>query len=139
MRTAVDTSVLLDLLTDDPDYAEHSENALKRAMAEGVIIVCETVVAEVLPVLGKEALSAFFEDWGIQFIPGDFASAQLAGLHFARYLQRTQNRRVMVPDFLIGAHAQTHSDRLLARDRGYLRDYFTTLAVWLPARRENEK
>ena len=132
MRTAVDTSVLLDVLTDDPAFAESSASALSKAMAEGVLLVCETVVAEILPVLGKDALAAFMEDWNIQFVGGDLASARIAGVHFARYLQRTGKRRIMVPDFLIGAHAQIHGDRLLARDRGYLRDYFKKLPVWIP-------
>jgi predicted nucleic acid-binding protein len=132
MRTAVDSSVLLDVLTDDPAFAEMSEAVLRQAMAEGVLLVCETVVAEILPVLGDEALTAFLEDWGIRFTPGDLASARLAGSHFARYLQRRKKRQVMVPDFLIGAHAQIHSDRLLARDRGYLRDYFEELKIWIP-------
>lgn len=132
MRTAVDSSVLLDVLTDDPAFAEKSEAALRQAMAEGVLLVCETVVAEILPVLGDEALTAFFKDWDIRFTAGDLVSACLAGSHFARYLERTKKKQVMVPDFLIGAHAQIHSDRLLARDRGYLRDYFTKLKVWIP-------
>lgn len=133
MRTAVDSSVLLDVLTDDPTFADQSERALSKAMAEGVLLVCETVVAEVVPVLGETMLVVFLEDWGIRFSPGDLASAQLAGSHYARYIQRTQNRRIIVPDFLIGAHAQLHSDRLLARDRGYLRDYFKELHVWIPS------
>lgn len=39
----------------------------------------------------------------------------------------------MRPNKPCGAHAQTFADRLLARDRGYLRDYFRDLAVWDPA------
>lgn len=132
MRTALDSSVLLDVLADDPVFAERSERALNKAMLEGVLIVCETVVAEILPVLGKEGLTAFLRDWGIRFTPGDLASAQLAGCNFARYIQRRKKQQVMVPDFLIGAHAQIHGDRLLARDRGYLRDYFKVLQVWTP-------
>lgn len=131
MRTAVDSSVLLDVLTDDATFAETSGAALQQAMTEGVLLVCETVVAEILPVLDDETLAAFLEDWDIRFTPGDLVSARLAGNHFARYLNRTKKKQVIVPDFLIGAHAQIHSDRLLARDRGYLRDYFEELEVWI--------
>jgi len=132
MRTAVDSSVLLDVLTNDAEFADASESALRKATAEGVLLACETVVAEVLPVLGEESIDEFFRDWNIRFVPGDWKSALLAGRHFAEYLQRNPKRQVMVPDFLIGAHAQVHGDRLLARDRGYLRDYFTELTVWIP-------
>ena len=68
-------------------------------------------------------------DLGIEFVPGSEAAAVLAGQHFARYLERGETTGRVVPDFLIGAHAQVHADRLLARDRGYLRDYFSKLTV----------
>jgi predicted nucleic acid-binding protein len=132
LRTAVDSSVLLDVLTDDPVHAPASLEALKRADREGALVVCETVLAEIRPVLSETDFYQMLEDWRLEFVPGSLESAALAGSHFTAYLKQNPKRRVMVPDFLIGAHATVHADRLLARDRGYLRDYFKSLDVWLP-------
>jgi hypothetical protein len=52
---------------------------------------------------------------------------------FALYLERGGKRGRVVPDFLIAAHAQNHASGLLARDRGYYRDYFTHLKIIEPA------
>ena len=54
------------------------------------------------------------------------------GSMFRAYLERGGKRGRVVPDFLIAAHAQHHASRLLARDPGYYRDYFTRLQVWDP-------
>jgi predicted nucleic acid-binding protein len=58
----------------------------------------------------------------------------LAGEMFGTYLRRRRKAdpRRLVPDFLIGAHARLLADRLLARDRGYYRDYFKGLALVEP-------
>jgi len=46
MTTAVDTSVLLDILTNDLRHASNSEAALADARASGRLVICESVVAE---------------------------------------------------------------------------------------------
>lgn len=133
MVTAVDTSVLLDVLLNDPRHAQASLTALRRAAAEGSLVLSETALAEIVPVLKPGDLPRFLADWKLTFLPSTQAVAALAGEMCRTYLDRGGKRGRVVPDFLIAAHAQQLADRLLARDRGYYRDYFTQLTLWDPS------
>ncbi len=132
MATAIDSSVLLDVLLADPVYLKSSETALRDAAGRGGLIVCEIVLAEIIPVLAGESIHEFLSDWNIQFVPSSVTSAALAGEMFRVYLERGGKRGRVVPDFLIAAHAQVHAVSLLARDRGYYRDYFRELNLVEP-------
>jgi len=133
MTTAVDTSVLLDILTNDPRYASYSESALSEARISGRLIVCESVVAELRPALGSDQqLTAFFHDVGIEFVPASLESSALAGSIYALYIKNRGTSRRVLPDFLVAAHARLNADRLLARDRGYYREYFRDLSLMDP-------
>jgi hypothetical protein len=48
MLTAVDSSVLMDVLTNSAAHADSSEQALRKAAGEGGLIICECVLAEIL-------------------------------------------------------------------------------------------
>lgn len=132
MVTAVDSSVLLDVVTNDARWADASEAALRTATLQGGLVIGESVLAEISPAVGAARMEEFLDDWALRFVPSTRASALLAGKIFGQYLLRGGKGGRVVPDFLIGAHAQLHADRLLARDRGYLRDYFKGLKVWSP-------
>jgi predicted nucleic acid-binding protein len=136
MITAVDSSVILDVLTGDPGSASASLAALRKASREGRLIVSESVVAEVRPAFQSNALfEEFLGDWGLEFMPSTLRSSIRAGEMLRQMLARKKRQEGRIrPDFLIGAHALEHADRLLARDRGFLRDYFTELALWNPSR-----
>lgn len=135
MISAVDSSVILDVLVGPTERAERSLAAIRTASLEGRLVVCESVVAEILPAFPERTqFDEFLEDWGLEFVPSSLESASVAGEMLRRLLERRRERTGrVIADFLIGAHAQVHADRLLARDRGYLRDYFTALTVWDPS------
>lgn len=130
MISALDSSIILDVLTNNPLFSDSSEALLRRATTEGKLIIGECVLAEIAPAFDDEkTLRKFLADWRIEFVPSSLDSAILAGVNFARYLSRGGRAGRIVADFLIGAHAAVHADRLLARDRGFLRDYFSKLTV----------
>jgi predicted nucleic acid-binding protein len=133
MVTAIDTSVLLDVLLNDAQHAPASLAALHRAAAEGSLVICDVALAEIVPVLSAGDLPQFLADWKLTFVPSTQHVAILAGEMFRVYLRRGGKRSRVVPDFLIAAHAQQLADRLLARDRGYYRDYFKQLNLWEPS------
>lgn len=132
MLTAVDSSVLLDVIIDAPGRAAAAEKSLRQATSEGGLIVCECVVAEVRPAFSEQEFIEFMADWQLGFVPCSWESSLLAGALFATHLKRGGRSGRLVADFLIGAHALRQADRLLARDRGYFRDYFKGLKLLSP-------
>ncbi len=138
MQTAVDSSIILDLLCGDVQAASAAEQLLSDCLSEGALIVSEIVIAEIRPALSDEDLRQFLNDWSIQLVPGSLDSALLAGAMFQSYLKRGGAKKRVAADFVIGAHAMIFASRLCARDRGYWRDYFKKLEVVGPSDSSSE-
>jgi predicted nucleic acid-binding protein len=134
MRTAVDSSVLLDVAVGDPRFGEKSRTALRVAYDAGALIACEVVWAEVRACYrSHDELKNALAGVGVRFEPLSAEAALLAGrLWRESGKEQTHGKRV-VADFLIGAHAIVQSDALLTRDRGFYRRHFSGLKVIEPA------
>jgi predicted nucleic acid-binding protein len=136
VKTAVDTSVLLDVFGADPEHGERSRSALSAAYRRGALVACEVVWAEVRAHFPNE--TEFRETLGLLGIRFDGSSVDAATLAGELWrAQRTRSRMRgprVIADFLIGAHATIQADALLTRDRGFYRDYFSDLTVIDPTR-----
>ncbi|MBI2897428.1 MAG: type II toxin-antitoxin system VapC family toxin [Deltaproteobacteria bacterium] len=134
MITAVDTSVLLDVFKADPTFGGRSSVAVRDCLAQGGLVACAVVWAELAGVFPSPAAAAgALERLGVSFGDIDRDAALDAGAAWKLYRSRGGRRDRMVADFLIGAHARGNADRLLSRDRGFFRTYFPKLALLDPS------
>lgn len=111
-----------------------SKEALEACLAEGSVVACEVVWAEISGSFPATSDAARAMDvLGIDFSGIDAAAALTAGAAWNAYRKRGGRRQRVIADFLIGAHAMERADRLLTRDRGFYRGYFRDLLVLDPA------
>ena len=130
---AVDSSVLLDVLTADPRFGQASTDALAQALAQGEVVVCDAVVAEIQTMLDtRETAMDSLAEFGIRFEPTTEQAAVRAGHMQRRFRDRGGRRERVVADFLIGAHALLQCKALITRDAGFFRDYFKGLKLIVP-------
>jgi predicted nucleic acid-binding protein len=131
--TLVDSSVLLDVLTDDPEWADWSASELAFALDTGRLVISPVVYAEIS--VGFDRI----EDLDDAVSPADFdreplpyQAGFLAGKAFRDYRKRGGQRRSPLPDFYIGAHAAVRGYRLLTRDAARYRTYFPSVELICP-------
>jgi len=135
MLTAIDTNVLIDVLEADPDFGEISREALIKASNEGALLACDVVWAELFTLYNDQAdaLREKLSQMNIVFSPLNQQAAETAARCWHAYRKQAGDRRRIAADFLVGAHAITQCDRLLSRDRGFYRTYFSSLNLFDPA------
>jgi hypothetical protein len=129
----VDSNVLIDVATDDTEWAEWSIAALAEAGDHDVLVINPIIFAEVSVRYStieelEEALPVSL--FRRESIP--FEAAFLAGKAFVRHRAAGGTRTSPLPDFYIGAHAAVANHRLLTRDATRYRTYFPTVDLISP-------
>jgi predicted nucleic acid-binding protein len=134
--TLVDTNVLLDLVTDHPQWSDWSLARLEDAALAGPVLINDIVYAETSIRYNRiEDLDSMLAEARIELAPMPRSALFLAGKAFQRYRMAGGARTGVLPDFFIGAHAGIEGWPLLTRDPGRYRSYFPKLRLISPESR----
>lgn len=133
MEILIDSNIILDILTEDPNWFRWS--------SETLAFYADTHIFLINPVSYSEVSVGFhlIEDVDAVLPAEDFRRVQipweaafLAGKCFLEYRRRGGIRRSPLPDFFIGAHAVTMGMPLMTRDASRYRTYFSGLQIISP-------
>jgi len=129
----VDTNVLLDLVTDDPDWAGWSQQQLDHAAARDDLTINDIVYAELsIGYERMEELDAMIQTAGLAIAAIPRPALFLAGKAFQRYRSAGGRKTGVLPDFFVGAHAVIADAALITRDAARYRSYFPGIALIAP-------
>ena len=129
----VDTNVLVDVVTDDPLWAEWSQRQLTLAAARDDLAINDVVYAELsVRYATIEELDAMIREASLVSAVVPRLALFLAGKAFQRYRSAGGIRTGVLPDFFIGAHAVISDSMLITRDAARYRTYFPGIMLIAP-------
>jgi predicted nucleic acid-binding protein len=154
MTVAIDTNILLDILLPDPLFKDSSLALLTSAARTDQLNISEVVYAELATQFpDHQLLVQFLKDTDIHLIHTPPEALWIVSGVWRIYLKNRGSslqcsicgrkmslncqgcgaaitiKQHIIPDFLIGAHAMVTAGKLLTRDRGFYRTYFSGLKI----------
>jgi hypothetical protein len=129
----VDTNVLVDVLQNDPQWADWSIAQMRAQSSLHALVINPIIYAEVsLSFSTMEALEDVVGTLALELREIPRPALFLAAKAFAQYRRRGGRKLQVLPDFFIGAHAAVEGWPLLTRDARRFKTYFPTLEVLAP-------
>ena len=129
----VDTNVLLDVLQNDPRWADWSQDQLDAASATGSLAINLVIYSELSIAFARiEDLEVVIAEASLQVEAIPREALFLAGKVFVNYRRNRGATGHVLPDFYVGAHAAVMHWPILTRDSGRYRHYFPTVRLITP-------
>lgn len=129
----VDTNVLLDVVDDDPDWADWSQQQLRGQSQVHELLINPVIYTELsMSYRDIAALDRMVEQLRLKFVEIPKPALFLAGKAFLKYRQAGGSRPAVLPDFFIGAHAAVLDCAILTRDERRYRNYYPRVPLIIP-------
>ena len=129
----IDSCVLIDVIEGDDRWADWSAQQLERLQSARTLAINIVIYAEIAKSFeSPERLDAFVEELDLRMLD----ISRRTGWHAAQaHLAYRRNRGSMsatLPDFFIGAQAQSEACPILTRDRKRFATYFPDVTLIAP-------
>jgi predicted nucleic acid-binding protein len=129
----VDTNVLVDVLENDPDWADWSIGQLRAQSKVHRLLINPIIYSELsLAFSTVEALDKTIEELGLVLDELPRPALFLAGKAFVRYRRQGGTKSNVLGDFFIGAHAAVSGHPVLTRDTRRYAAYFPSVTLIAP-------
>ncbi|MFU2486788.1 type II toxin-antitoxin system VapC family toxin [Thauera sp. WH-1] len=129
----VDANVLIDVLEDDPQWADWSIDMLRRQSQVHRLAINPVIYAELsLTFSTVEALDEAVSGFGVDLRELPRPALFLAGKAFVAYRRKGGQRNSVLADFFVGAHAAVEGWPILTRDPRTYRQCFPSVELLTP-------
>ena len=130
----VDTCVLIDISAEAAEWRDWSLRQIASWSERGPLLINPIIFAEwCSDFQTHEDASSALTDFGLEWAEIPRAALFLASQAHRRYRRRDGARNMVLPDFLIGAHAAVAGIPLLTRDRRRFETYYNGLEIVAPS------
>ena len=129
----IDSCVLLDLFTNDPTWADWSEETLLGYSQTNTLYINSIIYAELSIGFNRiEEIENVIKEMELKVLEIPREALFLAGKVFLKYRQNKGTKTSPLPDFFIGAHASIADFHLMTRDVSKLKTYFPQVKLIAP-------
>jgi len=132
MAVIIDSNVILDIVNDDPLWADWSDAQVTKHQSSG-LVVNPMFYAELCA--GANAASEVDDvlvQLKLEYRELTRETLYLAAKAFLQYRKRGGAKTSPLPDFFIGAHAQALGIPILTRDQKRYKTYFPSVPLICP-------
>jgi predicted nucleic acid-binding protein len=134
MTTFVDTAIVIYLLDETSKFHQWSLDELNKAKKAGPVIIPDIAYSELsIGLPSKEATDKAITELALERFPCSDEALFRAGRAFKKYKDENFGpKNNVLPDFLIGAQAQTENSTLLTNNKDDFIGYFPDLELICP-------
>lgn len=132
MPILVDANVIIDVITDDPGWANWSQQQLETHDTAGLVIN-PVIYAEICVGFSSySSVDALIKQFSLAYQEVPRQGLFKASKAFSAYKARGGTRTFVLPDFFVGGHAEATGMSVLTHDTARFRTYFPSVRLICP-------